>query len=193
MIKPDLLLLLLLLPTILLSININNLLPVKSLKSLPTTSLPDVLPTPNAHFCGLGSPNPQILVRKCRPQNPQGQCARAARNLTKGVPQIGPRFRFLVLFGGRKLVRPASLIPMKRRTILTFDASKVQNVLSLLHHFEVSMAYARSCFWAFAAVFWCGRASFQGLHQKVCCVCVCAQAASVHVRACAHLCVYVGV
>ena len=51
------------------------------------------------------------------------------------------------------------------------------------------MAYARSCFWAFAAVFWFGKASFQGLHQKVCCVCVCAQAASVHVRACVRICV----
>ena len=53
------------------------------------------------------------------------------------------------------------------------------------------MAYAPSCFCAFqpfSLFFLCGRASFQGLHQKACCVSVFAQAASVNVRACVCIC-----
>ena len=49
-------------------IKTNNLPPVKSLQ-------PDVLHTPNVHFCGLGGLNLQILMPKCKRQNPEGHCA----------------------------------------------------------------------------------------------------------------------
>ena len=41
---------------------------------------PIVSLTPNAHFFGFGSPNPQILVRTLGRQIRQGRCATAARN-----------------------------------------------------------------------------------------------------------------
>ena len=47
---------------------------------------PIVMPTRNAHFFGLGSPNHQILVRNLRRQIRQGRCGRAARDRPNVYP-----------------------------------------------------------------------------------------------------------
>ena len=87
MIKPDLL------PTTYYLLSYYLLILTTYYLSNPSNQ-PDVLPTPNAHFCGLGNPNLQILVRNCRPQNPPRHCGRTSREMPGDSVKLNRLFGF---------------------------------------------------------------------------------------------------